>query len=248
MKPVWTEKYARRRRAREQGQERSTFRSFPTVSGRPKRVGYHLHLPFHLSCPSRLSFDRSSFCLLPPSIKPYIAVRDRISPRRSPPRPAINIYGQQRYLRRCQCSDEPRRAHFCERATREHVKCERGGWLRSLATVKKEVDSSRSDWWNVSRNRKFIYALMLSPPDNPIFESSFMINEILWYHFQIIAQEWVDEKNSEQETGIIYKLHFSYSDFVLKLDPADYGLDPFTLAPNLYLNCNVNCAISLTWD
>lgn len=55
-------------------------------------------------------------------------------------------------------------------------------------------------------------------------------------------------KNSEQETGIIYKLQFSYSDFVLKLDLADYDLDPFTLAPNLYLNCNVNCAISLTGD
>lgn len=48
-------------------------------------------------------------------------------------------------------------------------------------------------------------------------------------------------KNSEQETGIIYKLHFSYSDFVLKLDFADYGLESFTLAPILYLNCNASC-------
>lgn len=50
-------------------------------------------------------------------------------------------------------------------------------------------------------------------------------------------------KNLEQETGIIYRLHFSYSDFILKLDLADYGLDPFTLAPNFCLNCNANCNV-----
>lgn len=47
-------------------------------------------------------------------------------------------------------------------------------------------------------------------------------------------------KNSRQETRVIYKLHFSYSDFVLKLDFADYGLDPFTFTLNLYLNWNAN--------
>lgn len=60
VKPVSAE---RKVRAEEEsaraGAGRSTFRSFPTVSGRPKRVGCHLHLPFHLSCPSRLSFGRS---------------------------------------------------------------------------------------------------------------------------------------------------------------------------------------------
>lgn len=67
--------------------------------------------------------------------------------------------------------------------------------------------------------------------------------------FQLSSQvERVNKKKSEQETGIIYKLHFSYSDFILKLDLADYGLDPFTLAPNLCLNCDARAVISFTRD
>lgn len=66
-----------------------------------------------------------------------------------------------------------------------------------------------------------------------IFENSFTVAE----NFSVIVQ--VGKKTRSKKLESLTSCALITLIFVLKLDPADYGLDPFmALAPNLYLDFN----------
>jgi len=101
------------------------------------------------------------------------------------------------------------------------------------------------------RNRKFVYILLCGVGYSNfrkfVYDKFMIIYDMIWNSITFLSlfSNRPGRKNQVKssrvrETGIIYKSRFSYF-FMLKLALADYTLDPFTLAPNIYLNCNMSC-------